>query len=171
MKKCKELLEKRKEGIQDENLVFTLADLICHLKCCSQWCMFSISFVAISCLFLWAGLPECTIDKMSGYFLTVFSCTIGITIASYAIIIGLSTDNTAFKTSNEGRDAYHVICASMIFNGIIQLMTILSVFVFSASNCKYFFYLSAFLGCLSILQMFDILLQLLALRTFKNGLN
>lgn len=172
MKKCKEILEKeQKAGIKDKSLLFTICDLLCNLKCCYQWVMIAVSIILTLSLFYGMDLSDCRVEKMSNLYLSVFSCTIGISIAAYAIIIGLSPDaidKTELATYK--CKPFHVICASMIFNGIIQLLTILSVFVFLYTNYRFCFYLSTFLSSLSILQMLDILFQLLALRTFKYGL-
>ena len=169
MKKCKEILENgNKTGVKDEGLLFAVCDLLCNLKCKSQWEMMATSIILTLCIFFGTDLTECRIEKVSSLFLSVFSSTIGMTIAAYAIIIGFTPDalNKSEMTAKESK-SFHVICASMIFNGIIQLLTILIVFAFLYTNCRFCFYMSTCLSCLSILQMLDIMLQLLALRTFK----
>lgn len=170
MKICERMKQEmeKKQGVVDESLLFTLCDLFCHLKCCYQWGMFTISIIATFCLYCWADLSECRIDKLSSSFLSVFSCTIGVTIAAYAIIIGFLPNCIYIKKNDtEKRKAYDVICGSMIFNGIVQMVTILIVLVYFATHCILLFYISSCLGCLSIIQILDILLQLLALRSFK----
>jgi hypothetical protein len=157
-----------KTGVQDESFYYTICDLFCHLKCKDQWLMAILSSLITLCVFFFTDLSYCQLNKITDICLSVFPSTLGLSIAAYAIVIGFQSDTLKYllKKDNKKVKPFHVICASMIFNGMLQTFTIIVSFVYQLCNNPTLFYILTFLGCYSIIQILDILLQLLGLRTF-----
>lgn len=163
---CKK--REQRNGIRDESLCFVLCDLLCHLKRNAQWIMASLSFLFTLCVVFVSDLTICQFNELSSSYLSVFPCTLGLSITAYAIIIGIHSDTLKKLLMEDEKKVkpYHVICASMIFNGLLQALTILLTIVYQLSNVPLLFYISTMVGCFSLIQIPDILLQLLGLRTF-----
>ena len=169
---CKELEEKKKHGVHDESLCHPLCDLFCHLKCCSQFIMALISILSVLLVIIY--MPNQTLNvfiKMEKIYLIVFSSTLGLCIATYAIIIGLNSRalSALLEQDKAGNQPFHTICASMIFNGLIQAITIIAILASLITQCSLLFYFVTFLASYILVQIMDILLQLLGLRTFIAG--
>ena len=130
--------------------------------------MLVFSFICTFCVSLFLNLSDCIFKMLTELYLSVFPCTLGLSIAAYAILIGFQSEtiNKLLQISDNGTKAFHVISASMIFNGLLQTLTIIISFVFQFNNIPLLFYISTFLACSSLIQIMDILLQLFALRTF-----
>lgn len=168
MKICNCKKDFRKDGVQDESLRNTICDLICHLKGKPQWIMALASFIITLCVVFIPNLTKCQFGQLSSSYLSVFSSTLGLSVAAYAVIIGFQSDTLKklLKEDSNKIKPFHVLCASMIFNGLCQSVTILLAFVYQISNVPFLFFISTFVGCYSLIQILDILLQLLGLRTF-----
>lgn len=163
---CKK--ELKKDGIQDKSLRYAICDLICYLKRKAQWIMLLMSLIISLCVVFIPNLTICQFDKLSNLYLSVFPSTLGLSIAAYAVVIGFQSD-TLKKLLKEDANKikpFHVICASMIFNGLLQTLTILFSFAYQISIIPLLFHISTFVGCYSLIQIMDILFQLLGLRTF-----
>lgn len=163
---CKEGLEKK--GVHDEPLCYTICDLLCNIKGKAQWIMVILSLLLTLCVFFIPDLTNCQINNIASLYLSVFPSTLGLSIAAYAIVIGFQSEtlkNLLKEDANKVKP-FHLICASMIFNGLMQTLTILLSFAYQLSNAPLLFYISTFSGCYSLIQILDILLQLLGLRTF-----
>ncbi len=163
---CKKRFEKK--GVHDESICYSICDLFCNLKCNYQWRMVLLSLLFTSSIILIPDLSVCQFRKLTELYLSVFPSTLGLSIAAYAIVVGFQSNtlkNLLKQDDNKVRP-FHIICASMIFNGLMQTLTIILSFVFQLISVPFLFYISTFLGCLSLLQILDILLQLLGLRTF-----
>ena len=162
----------KKSGVQDESLWHVLYDLFSNLKCCSQVLMFGLSIV-LSYLAIHYKLDKCSsgFENLTEKYITVFSCTLGLSIAVYAIIIGFHTESLIRLLSNDNtnRKPFHVVCASIIFNGLVQITTLLTAFSYLFIGCPCIFFIATFLSCYSLFQIVDILFQLLGLRTFIVG--
>lgn len=158
----------KKNGVHDESICYTLCDLFCNLRCNYQWTMVLLSLLLTSCIILIPNKSVCLFSKLSELYLSVFPSTLGLSIATYAIVVGFQSNVLKNLQEEDEKNVrpFHVICASMIFNGLMQILTIILSFVFQLISTPLLFYISTFLGCLSLLQTFDILLQLLGLRTF-----
>lgn len=163
---CKKRFEKK--GVHDESIYYTICDLFCNLKCNYQWRMVLLSLLLTSCIILIPDLSVCLFRKLTELYLSVFPSTLGLSIAAYAIVVGFQSNTLKILLKQDDNKVrpFHIICASMIFNGLMQTLTILLSFVFQLISVPLLFYISTFLGCLSLLQILDILLQLLGLRTF-----
>ena len=163
---CKEKSEKT--GVQNESLCYSICDMFCNLKHNYQWGMAIISMLLTSCVIFIPSLSACIFNRLTELYLSVFSCTLGLSIAAYAIVIGFQSDTlkNLLKQDDNKVKPFHVICASMIYNGLLQTLTIVLSFVYQLCNTPFLFFVSTFLACNSLLQILDILLQLLGLRTF-----
>lgn len=163
---CKE--KHKKTGVQDESLCYAICDLFCHLKCKAQWFMAILSLLITLCVSFFSDLSYCQLNKITDICLSVFSSTLGLSIATYAIVIGFQSDTLKKLLITDKKEVklFHIICASMIFNGLLQTFTIMDSFAYQLCNKPTLFYILIFLGSYSIIQILDILLQLLALRTF-----
>ena len=164
---CKKMSEKN--GVHDESICYTLCDLFCNLRCNYQWTMVLLSLLLTLCVILIPSMSVCQISKLTELYLSVFSSTLGLSIAAYAIVVGFQSNtlkNLLKDKDNNKVRPFHIICASMIFNGLIQTFSIIFSFAFQLTNVPLFFYISTFWGCFSLFQIIDILLQLLGLRTF-----
>lgn len=168
MKICNSKEQLEKTGIQDESLCYTICDLLRNLKGNYQWMMVLFCILLTSCIVFIPNLSICLFKKLTELYLSVFSSTLGLSIAAYTIVIGFQSDTLKklLKTDTKNIKPFHVICASMIFNGILQTFSIIFAFAYQLCELSFIFYISTFLGCYSILQILDILLQLLGLRTF-----
>ena len=163
---CKK--ELKTDGIQDKSLCYAICDLICYLKRKAQWIMVLMSLIISLCVVFIPNLTICQFDKLANLYLSVFPSTLGLSIAAYAVVIGFQSD-TLKKLLKEDANKikpFHVICASMIFNGLLQTLTILFSFAYQISIIPLLFHISTFVGCYSLIQIMDILFQLLGLRTF-----
>lgn len=162
---CKK--ELKKDGTQDRSLCYAICDLFCNLKRKSQWIMVVLSLVLTLLLFI-SNMNNCQLNKLSSLYLSVFPSTLGLSIAAYAIVIGFQSETLRrlLKEDEKKVKPFHVVCASMIFNGLIQTLTIILTFVYQLSEVSLFFYILTFGCCYSLIQILDILLQLLGLRTF-----
>lgn len=162
--------EKTRTGneVQDRSLCYTTCDLLCNLKCKYQWWMALISFFFSLYVLFFFDLSVCDYNRLTGVYLSVFSSTLGISIAAYAIVIGFQSDSLKKLLVKDGNNVkpFHVICASMVFNGILQALTVMFSCVFQLTCGTLIFYISTFLSMYSIMQILDILLQLFSLRTF-----
>ncbi len=163
---CKKKFEKN--GVQDESLCYAICDMFCNLKRNYQCGMAIISILLTSCVIFIPSLSACKCNSLTELYLSVFPSTLGLSIAAYAIVIGFQSDTlkNLLKKDDNNVKPFHVICASMIFNGLLQTLTILLSFVYQLCNTPFLFFISTFLGCNSLLQILDILFQLLGLRTF-----
>lgn len=168
MKICKNEKTIKKNGVKDESLCFALRDLFCHLKCSCQWIMVIISFLLTLFVFKILNPSDCLYGNVAETYLSVFSSTLGLSIAAYAIVIGFQSE-TLKKLLLEATDKnkpFHIICASMIFNGLLQTLIIILSYFYQFCNSSCLFYFLTFFVFYSIIQIMDILLQLLGLRTF-----
>ena len=163
---CKKKIEK--SGVNDESLCYTICDLLCNLKCKYQWIMFSLSLLITLCTFFFSNLSNCQLNQLTDVFLSVFPSTLGLSIAAYSIVIGFQSDKLKKLLINNSNKVkpFHVLCASMIFNGLLQTFTIFFSIAYQLCDIPVLFYMSFFLGCYSLAQILDLLLQLLGLRTF-----
>ena len=163
---CKE--NKLKKGVKDESLCYSICDLLCNLKGIAQWIMALLSLLLTLCVVFITDLTNCQLNKITDLYLSVFPSTLGLSIAAYAIIIGFQSETLKklLKEDAKRNKPFHVICASMIFNGLLQTITIILTFAYQLSSFPILFYFSTFGACCSLLQILDILLQLLGLRTF-----
>ena len=155
-------------GVRDESLCYTICDLICHLKGKCQWIMAGLSLLFVLCLAIISNLECRQLSKLSEIYFSVFPSTLGMSIAAYAIVIGFQSEylkKLLMKDKNNNKP-FHVICASMIFNGLLQTMVIISSLAYQIYLVPLLFYISTFLSCYCLLQILDILLQLIGLRTF-----
>lgn len=158
----------RKKGVHDKSICYTICDLFCNLKCYYQWTMVLLSLLLTSCVIFIPNLSVCLFRRLTELYLSVFPSTLGLCIAAYAIAVGFQSNtlkNLLKKDDNNVRP-FHIICASMIFNGIMQTLTIIMSLIFQLISITSLFYISTFFCCFSLLQILDILLQLLGLRTF-----
>lgn len=163
---CKEELEKK--GVHDESLCYTICDLLCNLKRKAQWIMVLMSLTITLLTVFLPNLTNCHFINLTNSYLSVFPSTLGLSIAAYAVVIGFQSEtlkNLLKEDANKVKP-FHLICASMIFNGLMQTLTILLSFAYQLSNAPLLFYISTFSGCYSFIQILDLLLQLLGLRTF-----
>lgn len=163
---CKK--ERRTDGVEDESLCYTICDLLCNLKRRAQWMMVLASLIFTLCIVFIPHLSNCQLGKLSSSYLSVFPSTLGLSLAAYAIVIGFQSETLKklLKEDAKRNKPFHVICASMIFNGVLQTITIILTFAYQFSNLPLLFHISTFVGCYSLIQILDILLQLLGLRTF-----
>lgn len=163
---CKKRTEEK--GVYDKSICYTVCDLFCNLKRCNQWTMVVLSMFLAFSIILISDLSVCQFRKLTELYLSVFSSTLGLSIAAYAIVVSFQTNTlkNLLKENNNKIKPFHILCASMIFNGLIQTLTIILSFVFQLISFPLLFHISTFLGCFSLFQIIDILLQLLGLRTF-----
>ena len=128
MKICDCIRKHQDSGVHDESLCYPICDLICHLKGKCQWIMAGSSLLLVLCFVIIPNLECCQMSKLSEFYLSVFPSTLGMSIAAYAIVIGFQSETLKklLKKDEKNKKPFHVICASMIFNGLLQTMVIIS---------------------------------------------
>ncbi len=165
---CKDQLNVPKSGLQDRSICYSLCDLLCNLKRNAQWKMAILSILLVLCVVFIPDLSVCQYSKLIDLYLSIFPDTLGLSIAAYAIVIGFQSETLKKLLLQEKKKVkpFHVLCSSMIFNGLLQTFVIILAFVYQIWNASLLFYISTILACYTLIQILDILLQLLGLRTF-----
>lgn len=152
------------------SLVRVLKDLFMQQSCitlCSYLIIGGVSF----CLSYLLCDGECLEYLLREYGDKVLPCMgilWGFTIAAYAFLFHLDKDKIAMASSKEaenGKNPYEVSCSTFSISILFQLVTLLSFFFYILFHCPFFFCITISFTLLSIWTLFDVTLNLFALRT------
>ena len=145
-------------------------DLFFNLKCGNQVIMLGLSII-ISYLVIHYMLANCScvFKFLTEKYILVFSITLGLSIAAYILTIVFHTEKIRCLLSSDKSHTFVSLCASMIFNSLMQVIAIITALVYLFYCWRCIFCLSTIVSFYALFQIIYILFHLFRLRRFIFG--
>ena len=150
--------------------LFKVLNDLFMLQSCVTLCSYLIIGGVSFCLSFYYCDGECFDYLLREYGDNVIPCMgilLGFTIAAYAFLFHLDKEKItmASEKAENGKSPYEVSCSTFSISILFQLVTLLSSFLYVLFHCSFFFRITISFTLLFIWTLFDITLNLFALRT------